>query len=987
MADVDGLAKREEPLRSVPYLHRVFGDLFRVLTRPSRRCRIRPPAHHSHHPKMNLNSSSSNAVGGPPGHEWCNRTLYLSVYNLTSSYTDKRNEATIVTTSALMFILAAIFFNLNLYSRFTQVSAILNPSIRIFLSTSLSLFLPVMSYLFSEAKNEGAATGETTELSQRARTILMWMLLVELLRKKVEAIGMQAYSGTIERAARIGWLGYLVLFNLRSAGKKALYATLWVFAAAKLVQRFVIMELAKRSFAYGRNPQLLNSYMAQITVPLQDDVAEQRSGRDLLKQCDYIVTGEEDLEKNASPDGYIFPEAIKNGEATTSTPVFVLVLWVLAVLVAAPMEMPFPFPAAAVPLLDAPTFVICLAPGRLRGKNGGERWSTQVNEAYLHGSPSSTRSSAGRSTPWWRLPAAGGEAGGSSPRPPRRALPASRTVVREQEDGVWEEASATRTGGGDWRVASREEEARSQGIWSLPETDDLLGGGGDDGPELRRLCLSFALYKLLRRRLEDFPITDEEARNCHGLIFKGLLCSEEAGDPNAAADAMFQVFNDEVQFLCEYYHSIHPVVLASPFFFLVNYILFPLVVWALCVLTIILCSNGDVRYAFDSFNSDNYVVAVGIVRIAICIMLKIRESRSPMALYSTVDIFITILLFLAFLYEQIWEFIVFLLSNWFLVSLLCSYTRNRRWGQSLMTSRAIRCILWVQSKLSYPNICFKQLSVLWFRRWPSSWLPTVAVPEEAKKMIMECLASNVDRVVPRSNGTLALQNHQLSDDLSSACQGIGVGGLAEAIVTWHIATALLEARHPQQKEQKTQQTQVTGGPHSSRKVATSLSRYCAYLVAFRPELLPDEKDATERVFKETCEELKKEMGCWRYYLSRKAARCDKLLEMADWAPTSALRRGARLGKALITQHEGAAADDDDAAAARERVWKMVADVWTEVVVCAAPTGSEVHVKAHREGLAQGMEFITVLWAVTTHTGISGGPAPAPVPAPPTTLNV
>lgn len=507
-------------------------------------------------------------------------------------------------------------------------------------------------------------------------------------------------------------------------------------------------------------------------------------------------------------------------------------------------------------------------------------------------------------------------------------------------------------------------------IWNLPETDDLLWGK-DDGPELRRLCLSFALYKLLRRRLENFPITDEEASNCHDLIFKGLLCPEEAGDTAAAADALFQVFNDEIQFLCEYYHSIHPVVLASPFFFLVNYILFPIVVWALCILTIILCSNGDVRYAFDSFNADNYAVAVGIVKIAICIMHNIRESRSPMALYSTVDISITILLFVAFLYEQIWEFVVFLLSNWFLVSLLCSYTRNRRWGQSLMTSRAIRCILWVRSKLSYPNICFKQLSVLWFRRWPSSWLPTVAVPEEAKKSIMERLANNVHRVIPRSNGTLSLQSHEHSDDLSSACQGIGVG-LAEAIMTWHIATALLEARHPQKE-----QPQATG-PHSN-KVATALSRYCMYLVAFRPELLPDEKDATERVFKETSEEMKKEMGCWRYYLSRKATRCDKLLEMADRPPTTALRRGARLGKALIEQHEGAADD----AAERERVWKLVADVWTEVVVCAAPTGSEVHVKAHREALAQGMEFITVLWAVTTHTGISRGPVPARTPAPTT----
>ncbi|PUZ75147.1 hypothetical protein GQ55_1G126300 [Panicum hallii var. hallii] len=773
-----------------------------------------------------MNSNSSNPHGG---HEWCNRTLYLSVYNLTSSYTDKRNETTIVTTTTVMFILAAIFFNLNLYSRFTQVSAILNPTIRVFLSASLSLFLPVMSYLFSEAKNEGAATGEMTELPQRARTILMWMLLVELLRKKVEAISRQAYSGTIERAARIGWLGYLIFFNLRSAGKKALYATLWVLAAGKLVQRFVTMELAKRSFAYGRNPQLLASYMAQMLLSRDGD-AEQLSGRELLKQCDYIVMGEEDLEKKAAPDSYVFPEATRNGETIAVT----------------------------------------------------------VGE-----------------------------------------------------------------------------------IWKLAQTDDLFQ---EEGPSLRRLCLSFTLYKLLRRRLEDFPITDEEARNCHDLIFKGLLRDDDAGDSDAAAAAttLFQVFNDEVQFLCEYYHSVHPVMLASPFFFLVNYILFPMVVWALCILTIILCSNGDVRYAFDSFNDDNYVTAVGIVKIAICIMLKIRETRSPMALYSTVDICISILLFLAFFYEQVWEFIVFLLSNWFLVSLLCSYTRNRRWGESPLTRRAIRCILWMRRKLSYPNICFKQFSVLWFRRWPSSWLRTVAVPEEAKKSIMECLANNIDRVIPRSNGTLALHSNQLSDHLSWAC-GDG-GSIAEAIITWHIATALLEARHPRKEQLKATE------PHS-RKVATALSRYCAYLVAFHPELLPDDKDGTERVYKETNEELKKEMGCWRYYLSRKDARCDKLMEIARRTPapvpegTTALRRGARLGKALIEQHEGAAGD-----AGRERVWKLVADVWTEVVVCAAPTGSEVHVKAHKEALAQGMEFITVLWALATHTGISRGPVPVTTPA-------
>lgn len=233
---------------------------------------------------------------------------------------------------------------------------------------------------------------------------------------------------------------------------------------------------------------------------------------------------------------------------------------------------------------------------------------------------------------------------------------------------------------------------------------------------LKRLCLSFALYKLLRRRLEDFPITNVEARNCHALIFKGL-CEEDMKEedsnkqgrqihrrgegeidgetmgkeegnhgeesssfPGSTTDTMreetksrtlFQVLDDEVQFLCEYYHSIHPVVFASPFFFLMNYVMCPIVTWALCILVMILCSNGDVINAFHSLRTDNYPITVGILKMTGC--LQSRVTKSPADLFSTVDISVTILLVLTFVYEEVWEFIVFLLSNWFMVSLICGY--------------------------------------------------------------------------------------------------------------------------------------------------------------------------------------------------------------------------------------------------------------------------------------------------------------------------
>jgi hypothetical protein len=125
---------------------------------------------------------------------------------------------------------------------------------------------------------------------------------------------------------------------------------------------------------------------------------------------------------------------------------------------------------------------------------------------------------------------------------------------------------------------------------------------------LKRLCLSFALFKLLRRKFERLPaVTSKEAEDCRSLILRGLLhSSSHAGGSSAAAEEVFQVMNDEVVFLSEYYHSVVPVVLASPFFLFVNYFLVLAVVAALCVMTVVLCGNGDAVYAFTSVGADNY---------------------------------------------------------------------------------------------------------------------------------------------------------------------------------------------------------------------------------------------------------------------------------------------------------------------------------------------------------------------------------------------
>ncbi|BAF18550.1 uncharacterized protein [Oryza sativa Japonica Group] len=740
----------------------------------------------------------------------CSETMISFVHNMTASYADKSNESSVVSTSVVMFILAAVFFNLNLFSGVSDVSAVLNPTVRIFLSSALNLFLPVMSYLFSEAKQAPLGVGDSTtttrdahsdDLSLLARVILTWMLLVELLRKKVEAIlittGMHVYSSLISHATSVAWLGNLVFFNLQAAGKKALFGVLWVLCAAKLVQRVAITEIGKRSFAHGKNARLISSYMAQLPKLLEVDEHVAADGS-RMERCNFAVMGEENMVLKAGPHGY---------------------------------ELDLGLAAAVVTV--------------------GKIWQTKQH------------------------------------------------------------------------------------------------------PRLKRLCLSFALFKLLRRRFENLPpATMKETDECRDLILDGMCKDAQATGDVPAEVALFQVLNDEVNFLAEYYHSVLPVVLASPYFFVVNYLCFPVVVFGLCVMTIVLCGNGNVLYAFKSLTNDNYAVSSGILSLTKCLWKNV--VRSPLVFFSIVDVSICYLLFIVVVYEEVWEFVVFLLSNWFIVSLLCTFSAKPRRRESPTFRGSVRCILWLRRNLShYPSlITIKQFTVL-STCCLSPRLPTATLPRHAKLAILERFRGGD----PLSNGGAVLTSmggrHRRFSRLSWACQS---GAVAEVILTWHIATSLLETK---------QQQQLPTSASRSRRTAARLSRYCAYLVAFRPELLPDDREGTERIYKDLKKGIKAALGGARgYYLSSERSRHETIralrVDASAAADMTVLERGAVLGKQLV--------EDDEAGDGA--VWEMLADVWVELVVYVSPSRAEEHARGHEAALAQGSELVTLLWVLATHTGIA-----------------
>uniref|UniRef100_A0A453QGT8 Uncharacterized protein n=2 Tax=Aegilops tauschii TaxID=37682 RepID=A0A453QGT8_AEGTS len=74
-------------------------------------------------------SFAPNSTGDYLLHRFCDADTSASVdkyvRNVTDSYTDTSNESSMVAASVIMFALAGIFFNLNLFSRFSDVSAIL----------------------------------------------------------------------------------------------------------------------------------------------------------------------------------------------------------------------------------------------------------------------------------------------------------------------------------------------------------------------------------------------------------------------------------------------------------------------------------------------------------------------------------------------------------------------------------------------------------------------------------------------------------------------------------------------------------------------------------------------------------------------------------------------------------------------------------------------------------------------------------------------
>jgi Domain of unknown function (DUF4220) len=102
-------------------------------------------------------------------------------------------------------------------------------------------------------------------------------------------------------------------------------------------------------------------------------------------------------------------------------------------------------------------------------------------------------------------------------------------------------------------------------VWSCKE--GLLHPSVDKEGDLKDVCLSFALFKLLRRRIFGYPATEASQPKTRQLIFDGLLSPKTKGtdDDEVDKERVFRVIDMELGFLRDLIFTRYPVAFAYGF--------------------------------------------------------------------------------------------------------------------------------------------------------------------------------------------------------------------------------------------------------------------------------------------------------------------------------------------------------------------------------------------------------------------------------------
>uniref|UniRef100_A0A0D9UWM8 DUF4220 domain-containing protein n=1 Tax=Leersia perrieri TaxID=77586 RepID=A0A0D9UWM8_9ORYZ len=502
----------------------------------------------------------------------------------------------------------------------------------------------------------------------------------------------------------------------------------------------------------------------------------------------------------------------------------------------------------------------------------------------------------------------------------------------------------------------------------------LSGSGGDQGVLRRRdLCLSFALFRMLMLRFApdhvgqvDFPFQNDK---CRAFVVKGLLADDKD------LDRAFRVVESELGFLFDFFYARYPWIKDT---------LAPDLTVYVAILTtslFTLFSTDLMRYrplpGHGGGGDANNIIIHGF----------------------NLDLLVTRIVIVWYIFLETYQFLSFIFSDWHKVKMLCRYVRNEKWHNRALVDIPLKVLCYFNVTRYWKGtigqfFLLDNLRPHWiktFLSWFSleaqvldAWLMTRSVrlvPEVRHAVLREL--KNCDGKI--TDGRMWLYQKGIVDlDLDRTCM-LG-HTYARYILTWHIATSICDYNLIIDKNTNNKELV------RNHDIAMKLSGYCAYLLAFQPELVPDSTYTSTSMVQGTLQnardfladcksneaKYKKLIDLGRLKMSIDIEELHKVQAVIYSTPQGE-ERYKKMTEIEHSSHKDEVSEVRFIAEAAciatylvdritivEERWSVLASFWANMMLYIAPSDRAV---AHATRMATGGEFLTIIWALLSHAHV------------------
>ncbi|XP_006465866.2 uncharacterized protein LOC102612510 [Citrus sinensis] len=335
--------------------------------------------------------------------------------------------------------------------------------------------------------------------------------------------------------------------------------------------------------------------------------------------------------------------------------------------------------------------------------------------------------------------------------------------------------------------------------------------------------------------------------------------------------------------------------------------------------------------------------------------------------YLKVNLLITFLLLLIAIVLDIFSAVLLLMSDqssvWFIKN-----PKNKSLFKATEFLKVLKSPRWSNSMGQYSliSLCLEEkpprkilkllhLDELWEKH---SYKTSKEVPECLKKVIFKHVSKNSRGSGPQlkenNRGSRTLDKYNLSSPIGWSMEG----DFDQSILIWHIATELCNYSA----------TWDNNSDDINRRLSKLLSRYMMFLQILYPFLLPVGIGLIR--FRDTCQEARRffeeRMSGENYQKrARRIRACKMLLKVkTDVRPIKV--KGDR-SKSVLFDACSLASALNEISDTKKR-WKMVRDVWLEMLTYAASQGRG---SQHAQQLKRGGELLTHVWLLMAHFGLTG----------------